>query len=170
MAKEGGLFDSNTAWGQIPNLIHVLVTNVFDEAIYRPLSKRFTKYELHFSNKTYEKHIIIKFFVYEFVITFADLFYIAFVRMDIVGLREQLLSLFFIDIIRRAIAELLIPKLASIWRSYSTQPANPKDEEHQLISQAILEANKDEYEPFDEYLEIVTNFGYLVMLSSVLFV
>ena len=41
------------------------------------------------------------------------------------------------------------------------------DEEHQLISQAILEVNKDEYEPFDDYLEIVTNFGYLVMLSAV---
>lgn len=88
--------------------------------------------------------------------------------MDIVGLREQLLSLFFIDIVRRVVAELLIPKLASFKRSYFTKPANPKDEEHLLISQAILEVNKDSYEPFDDYLEIVTNFGYLVMLSSVL--
>lgn len=36
------------------------------------------------------------------------------------------------------------------------------------MSQAILEVNKDEYEPFDDYLEVVTNFGYLVMLSAVL--
>ena len=124
-AQPGGLFDSRTAWGQIPNLVHVLVTNVFDEQIYRPLTKRFTRYEQHFSNKTYENSIIIKFFVYEFIITFADLFYIAFVRMDIVGLREQLLSLFFIDIIRRLVAELIIPKLASVWRSYSMKPSNP---------------------------------------------
>jgi hypothetical protein len=116
-------------------LVHVLVTNIFDEAIYRPLAKRFTKYEQHFNSKTYENNIIIKFFVYEYIITFADLFYIAFVRMDIIGLREQLLSLFFIDIIRRLIAELLIPKLISIKRSYSVKPASVEgDEEHQLCS------------------------------------
>jgi hypothetical protein len=43
------------------------------------------------------------------VITFADLFYIAFVRLDIEGLREQLLSLFFIDIVRRVVAETVVP-------------------------------------------------------------
>lgn len=89
--------------------------------------------------------------------------------MDIVGLREQLLSLFFIDIIRRLIAELVIPKLASIKRSYSLQPVDPKSERDQLESQARLEVNKDDYETFDDYLEIVTNFGYLVMISSVNF-
>ena len=46
----------------------------------------------------------MKFFIYEFIITFADFFYIAFVRFDIEGLREQLLSLFFIDIVRRLVA------------------------------------------------------------------
>lgn len=151
-AEKGGLFDASTSWGQIPNLVHVLVTNIFDEAIYRPLAKKFTKYEQHFNNKTYENNIIIKFFVYEYIITFADLFYIAFVRMDIIGLREQLLSLFFIDIVRRLVAELLIPKLASMWRTRSAKPSDPKDEDHQLISQAILEVRKEEYEPFDDYL------------------
>ena len=63
------------------------MTNVFDESIYRPLAKKFTKYEQHFTNKSYENNIIIKFFIYEYIITFADLFYIAFVRMDIIGLR-----------------------------------------------------------------------------------
>lgn len=47
--------------------------------------------------------------MYEFVITFADLFYIAFVRFDIDGLRDQLLSLFFIDIVRRVVAESVVP-------------------------------------------------------------
>lgn len=103
-AKPGGIFDMSTSYAQIPNIVHILVTNIFDEMIYRPLVKKFTKYEQHLSYKTYENNIIIKYFVYEFIITFADLFYIAFVRLDIVGLREQLLSLFFIDIIRRLIA------------------------------------------------------------------
>lgn len=29
-AASGGIFDSNTLWGQIPNIVHVLVTNGFD--------------------------------------------------------------------------------------------------------------------------------------------
>jgi ABC-type maltose transport system permease subunit len=124
----------------------VLVTNIFDEAIYRPLAKRFTKFEQHFQPKSYENSIIIKYFVYEYIITFADLFYIAFVRMDIIGLREQLLSLFFIDIIRRIVAELLIPKLKSKLRSYfvKTKESNSV-EETALAAQAILEVNKEEY-------------------------
>ncbi len=43
----------NTNMAQIPNLVHVLVTNVFDEQIYRPIAKKFTKFEQHFSSKTY---------------------------------------------------------------------------------------------------------------------
>jgi len=45
------------------------------------------------------------------------LFYIAFVRFDIDGLREQLLSLFIIDIIRRLVSESLIPWLKKRYRS-----------------------------------------------------
>lgn len=29
-AAPGGIFDASTWWGQVPNLVHVLVTNVFD--------------------------------------------------------------------------------------------------------------------------------------------
>jgi hypothetical protein len=43
-AVEGGIFDANTSYAQIPNIVHILVTNMFDEMIYRPLVKKFTKY------------------------------------------------------------------------------------------------------------------------------
>lgn len=42
-AAAGGIFDANTWWGQIPNLVHVIVINVFDESFYRPLAKKLTK-------------------------------------------------------------------------------------------------------------------------------
>jgi hypothetical protein len=54
--------------------------------------------------KTYQNSIILKFFLYEFLITFSDMFYIAFIRFDIMGLKEQLVSLFFVDIVRRMLA------------------------------------------------------------------
>jgi hypothetical protein len=43
-AKEGGIFDRNTNYGQIPNIIHVIVTNAFDENIFRPIVKKLTKF------------------------------------------------------------------------------------------------------------------------------
>lgn len=131
-AAPGGIFDSKTFWGQIPNIVHVFVTNGFDENVYRPTVKKLAKMERHESRKGYENSIILKYFIYEFVITFADLFYIAFIRFDIEGLREQLLSLFFIDIIRRVIAESVVPwakrykqkrdSLLFIARSNANQP------------------------------------------------
>ena len=97
------------------------------------------------------------------------MFYIAFVRFDIEGLREQLFSLFFIDIVRRLVAESLIPWLKKTYRSHSLQKNYEQammTYEEELEKGAILETNKEEYEQFDDYLEIITNFGYLVMISS----
>lgn len=42
-ASNGGIFDSQTFYGQIPNIIHVMVTNGFDENIYRPTAKLLAK-------------------------------------------------------------------------------------------------------------------------------
>ena len=64
MAAPGGIFDANTTWGQIPNIFHVLVTNGFDEVVYRPLAKKLAKYERHRTTKGYENSIIIKYFIY----------------------------------------------------------------------------------------------------------
>lgn len=43
MAGKGGLFDSSTIFGQIPNIIHVVVTNGFDENVYRKTVKKLAK-------------------------------------------------------------------------------------------------------------------------------
>lgn len=169
MAAPGGIFDAKTGRGQIPNILHVVITNGFDEMVYRPLAKKLAKFERHRSTKGYENSIIIKYFIYEFLITFADLFYIAFVRLDIEGLREQLFSLFFIDIIRRLVAESLLPWVKKTLRSRSLKKNYEKETlsyEEELEKGAILEADKEPYEQFDDYLEIITNFGYLVMISS----
>lgn len=124
------------------------MTNGFDEVVYRPLAKKMTRYERHLNPKAHENSIILKYFIYEFIITFADLFYIAFVRFDIVGLREQLVSLFFIDIIRRFVAELIIPKLKNKYLSYSVKGKltdKVTKTYDQLQSDAILEVEKEDY-------------------------
>lgn len=83
------------------------------------MAKKLTKIERHLNSKTHSNSIIMKFFIYEFIITFADFFYIAFVRFDIEGLREQLLSLFFIDVVRRLVAETIIPRLKNKYNAYT---------------------------------------------------
>ena len=44
LAATDGIFDANTMWGQIPNIFHVVVTNGFDEMVYRPLAKKLAKF------------------------------------------------------------------------------------------------------------------------------
>lgn len=42
-AGKGGIFDSSTLYGQIPNTFHVIITNWFDESIYRKTVKKLAK-------------------------------------------------------------------------------------------------------------------------------
>lgn len=149
------MFDSQTNYSYIPIIIHVLVTNLIDEHVYRPLAIWTTKLEEHLEVKRYQNSIILKFFIYEFLITFTDLFYIAFVRFDIMGLKEQLVPMFFVDIVRRMVAETFLPWTIKTIKSKSYKKALKKgtiDESEALRRQAIIEANKPVYEPFDDYL------------------
>jgi len=43
LAVKDGIFDANTNWGQIPNILHVIIINIFDESIYRPIAKKLAK-------------------------------------------------------------------------------------------------------------------------------
>lgn len=108
----------------------------------------------------------MKFFIYEFIITFADFFYIAFVRFDIEGLRQQLLSLFFMDVVRRLVAETIIPRFKNKYISYSLRSSvkssmkNKSENENENLGDngngndnqneelrhyAILEVNKEHF-------------------------
>ena len=53
LADEGGIFDVNTSWNQIPNIFHVLITNGFDEMVYRPFAIKLAKFERHNTRKGY---------------------------------------------------------------------------------------------------------------------
>lgn len=44
------------------------------------------------------------------------MFYIAFIRFDIMGLKDQLVTLFFVDVVRRIVAETLIPSFLKFYR------------------------------------------------------
>jgi|JI6StandDraft_1071083.scaffolds.fasta_scaffold06237_5 hypothetical protein len=116
-AERDGIFDANSWYSLVPMILHVVITNGIDEHLYRPVAIYTTRLEHHLEPKHYQNSIIVKFFIYEFLITFADMFYIAFIRFDIMGLKEQLVWLFFIDIVRRFAAETLLPNLIKTYRN-----------------------------------------------------
>lgn len=71
-----------------------------------------------------ENSIIAKKVIFEFFYTFTDLFYIAFINFDIVGLKNELVSIFVIDEFRRIFTETLIPlvfKKIRAWKQRKTQ-------------------------------------------------
>jgi hypothetical protein len=63
--------------------------------------------------------------------------------MDIIGLREQLLSLFFIDIIRRLVAELVIPKIKGAYLTFALKRTKNVRLRDSLKLQAIVEVSKE---------------------------
>lgn len=67
--------------------LHVMILNYLDANVYRKLVVWSTKKEKHLSTKSYENHIIVKLMMFQAIITFTDMFYVAFVRFDIVGLK-----------------------------------------------------------------------------------
>lgn len=84
------------------------------------------------------------------------LFYLAFYERDIDRLRMELISVFQIDTFRRLMLECILPMvLQRSSRKGSPVKANVADD-----------ADKDVYEQFDDYMEIVIQLGYVTLFAS----
>lgn len=125
---------------------------------------------MHTTKQDFNSSLVAKRFFFETFNTFTDLAYLGFVQCDIVLLKQELLSYFMTDEARRLVCESLIPYLKKgklehslkkdqLEKSYSV-------EDRELISRIKVEMQLEKYEQFDDYLEIVINFGYITLFAS----
>lgn len=61
-----------------------------------------------------ENSMILKRFLFEFLAYYSDMIYIAFIKFDIMTLKEYLISLYMVDEVRRLVTESLIPSIGRI--------------------------------------------------------
>ncbi|CRL00765.1 CLUMA_CG014020, isoform A [Clunio marinus] len=150
-----------------------------------------TAKENHRTQSHYERYRVNKLIVLEFVNNFFCLFYIAFVKRDMKMLQNQLMTQMIILQFVQSAQEFLIPKLKQkyyLWCEYRKgEDANAKKKrdnesfesvfedlniqelgaDDSRIYQYMRESAKENYETYEDYLELYIQFGYVVLFSSV---
>jgi hypothetical protein len=113
---------------------------------------------------------------------YVPLFYLAFIQFDVVRLRSELVALYTADSARRVATETLLP-LAShrfeVWRGRRTRgaaaasakknddpPACAAAPPPPLPESLFEELGKEDYEQFDDYLEMCIEFGYVLLFAA----
>ena len=176
LSEKGKTFDKNSNASYATTLIHVFVI-YFINTLYSNISQQATKRENHLTVESFENSLIIKRFLFETFTTFTDLSYIAFIQFDIKALKSELISIYMFDEIRRLILETIIPTISkyfmmkkqkkiSLLESQKKRDSNSLDQFENYISEKLVEIRLPEYETFDDYLEIVINFGYITLFAS----
>lgn len=155
------------------NAVQIQVLN----AIYTSIAIRLTDYENHRTNTEYEDALIAKTFIFQFVNSFASLFYIAFVKPYIpdldacVGscmseLQSSLGTIFLTRLATGSLLKLLIPYFSQKQKEKSE--TRGKDiEDMSEVERAFVQL---EYHvllgPFSDYANLAIQFGYATMFIA----
>eukprot|EP01060_Flectonema_neradi_P015191 TRINITY_DN2186_c0_g1_i1.p1 TRINITY_DN2186_c0_g1~~TRINITY_DN2186_c0_g1_i1.p1 ORF type:complete len:696 (+),score=123.14 TRINITY_DN2186_c0_g1_i1:56-2143(+) len=173
-AEKGAIFDPFQVeyFGLIalvPTMLHVIVIMQLNK-LYRNVAERLTENENHRYKEDHENSLILKRFLFESFDCYISLFYLGFIQQDIRRLRRELISLYTVDSLRRVFLETLIPFVIT----YVTQARRDKSKLDDIKKRdkgertviAIDELTKPDYEQFDDYLEMVIEYGYVTLFAA----
>lgn len=143
----------------IPVILHVVIIQLLNK-LYQVVAIKLTVWENHRSATDHENALYIKRFFFEAFDCYIALFYLAFIENDIVLLRRELVSLYTVDSIRRLATESIIP--------FVTRKATRtiKKEKRKTNDRIDKDYDKDQYEQFDDYLEMVIQIGYVTLFAG----
>ena len=162
IAQPGALFDPAANLSLLPVALHAVVISLLNKA-FRTVAQALTDFENHRTQRSHDDSLIIKRFVFEAFDCYVALFYIAFELQDIERLRLELLSLFSTDTARRVLTESVLP-LAMQW--FSHWHARPASLASLAAPSCARDLELEEYDDFDDYLEMVIQFGYITLFAS----
>ena len=160
LAKPGGIFEKGTLMASIPSII-MTISMVTICKFYEPSAQWATSRENH---KTKERHLNslnLKRFVFNFIFFFSHLFYVAFQRKDLVGLRKELITLALVDEIRRIATESALPAILQ-----NKGIKFEKKKWNTVVEEELDELKKPEYTYFEDYLELIIQYGYVTMFAA----
>jgi len=156
LADPGEFFDANsTIRSLVPVIVHVATIFSLNK-IYRVVATHLTEWENHQTLPSYTNSLVLKRFLFEAFDCYVALFYLAFFERNMNKLTSELVSVFNIDTFRRLFLECLTPMIAQrLTRKKCTTPFS-----------LSTEAELDEYEQFDDDMEIVIQYGYVTLFAS----
>lgn len=183
-AEEGEIFDPKSEeWyglqALVPTLIHVIVVRLLNFG-YSKVASLLTEIENHETQSAHTNALLVKRFIFEAVDAYAGLVFLGFVRRDAVRLRQELIAIYCVDTARRVLQEALLPLVLTMLTTLTTKKATGATKKHDNLRDITLkkakssieeraekELRKPIYEPFDDYLEMVIEFGYVCFFASV---
>jgi len=157
MARQGGIFEKGTLMANIPSLF-MSITMITIGVFYESAAKYATVRENHKTKEAHINSVNIKKFTFNFLFYFGHLFYVAFQRRDIDGLKKELIVLALVDEARRIFSESALPTFMKYGLHFDKKFGSAIEEE-------LNELTLPEYTYFEDYLELVIQFGYVSMFA-----
>lgn len=167
----GAVFDPSTAdpvVGLVPTIVHVLMVQQLN-GLYRTVAHALTDLENHPTDSDHDNALALKRFFFEAFDAYAALFYLAFVQFDLAKLRSELVAIYTVDSVRRVALETVVPLCVGALRTRQSHTAtNKKSDEPIVVSRgrSLAYVYAADYDHFDDYLEMVLEFGYVTLFAS----
>jgi len=158
MAGDKGIFDANhPVKSLIPAAIHSLVINHLGEWYVSAVQR------LSEMDGTGRRGVIIRRLLFEALDAFLPIWWIAAVRRDKAMLVGEIQSIYMIDEVRRMATESVLPYILQAFNRYRSGRGVFAD----VADLVDRPEELDEWDDFNDWLEMVTQFGYLVSLGWV---
>jgi hypothetical protein len=168
LAEENQIFDAASTFGSwIPVVLHVACIFSMNWT-FRKVAQRLTDWENHETQFGHKNSLLLKRFLFEAFDCYVALFYLAFYERNVDRLRLELIAVFNIDTFRRLLLECIVPMFfQKLFPHYQNSAKNGKDDpQRSSYAPLLADANLDDYEQFDDYMEIVIQLGYVTLFAS----
>eukprot|EP00931_Biecheleriopsis_adriatica_P032861 TRINITY_DN19122_c0_g2_i1.p1 TRINITY_DN19122_c0_g2~~TRINITY_DN19122_c0_g2_i1.p1 ORF type:complete len:711 (-),score=164.19 TRINITY_DN19122_c0_g2_i1:36-2114(-) len=172
LAEPGALFDPDQTeyFGLLtfgPTVLHVIAIMQLNK-LYSSVAEWLTDNENHRLVEHHEQSLILKRFFFEAFDCYISLFYVGFVQQDMRKLRQELVGLYTVDSLRRVVTETALPLVTqqmSRWQ-LARRAADLKRHDRAHYMEALEVLQQAEYDQFDDFLEMVIEFGYVTLFAA----
>eukprot|EP01138_Halocafeteria_seosinensis_P002015 gb/GECG01002064.1/.p1 GENE.gb/GECG01002064.1/~~gb/GECG01002064.1/.p1 ORF type:complete len:752 (+),score=70.30 gb/GECG01002064.1/:1-2256(+) len=153
-----------------PTLGYALGLPIID-AMNAAISRRLTTFENHRTQQDHEQSLNFKLIACQLCNNFLGLFYIAFVRQNLAVLRDRLVVLFLVRQLIQNFQEVLLPHiLSSLHYEYVKKKDHVKQSlraSAERMAKIQKESELPEYSQYEDVLEMLLQYGYVVLFASV---
>lgn len=160
LSEKDAIFEKGSMMAMIPSILMTVTMAVIGK-FFEPAAQWATDRENHKTHEGHRNSVNIKKFVFNFIFFFSHLFYVAFERRDMQGLKKELITLALVDELRRIVAESALPAFLQKRQGLVLSKCKPS-----IVEEELDELQKPKYTYFEDYLELVIQYGYITMFAA----
>ena len=143
------------AWkAVVPSLVNSVAIVVLG-AIHKKIVTALNDWENHQTESDYESNLVSKVFIFEFMVNFTGLFYVAFVIRDMYQLYFAVLVQLVVIQIFTSVPSYIFPQI-DIWLNRRKMK----------VSWSDVLVNSEHYDTFDDFCEVAIQIGYIAFFSA----